>query len=54
VVDRVDSQPDALVFNRAVSLKDSWARQQKQKQNQKRKQGKGKKGQRKGQQKGNR
>jgi len=29
VVDRADSQPDALVFNRTVSLKDSWARMQK-------------------------
>ena len=25
-VDSVDSRPDALVFNRAVSLRDTWAR----------------------------
>jgi glutaminyl-tRNA synthetase len=26
VADRVDSQPGAPVFNRAVTLKDSWAK----------------------------
>ncbi len=30
VVDRVDSRPDALVFNRTVGLRDSWAKLQKQ------------------------
>jgi glutaminyl-tRNA synthetase len=25
VADRVDHRPDKLVFNRAVSLKDTWA-----------------------------
>ncbi len=38
-VDAVDSKPGALVFNRTVTLKDAWARIQKQKQ-QKPKQGK--------------
>jgi glutaminyl-tRNA synthetase len=27
VADRVDSKPDAPVFNRTVSLRDSWGRQ---------------------------
>ena len=31
VVDRVDSKPGKPVFNRAVSLKDAWAKEQKKK-----------------------
>jgi glutaminyl-tRNA synthetase len=34
-VDTVDSKADALVFNRTVGLRDTWARVQKQKQKQK-------------------
>jgi glutaminyl-tRNA synthetase len=36
-VDTVDSQANALVFNRTVGLRDTWARVQKQKQKQKQK-----------------
>jgi glutaminyl-tRNA synthetase len=36
-VDTVDSQANALVFNRTVGLRDTWARVQKQKQKQKKK-----------------
>ncbi|NNE09653.1 MAG: glutamine--tRNA ligase, partial [Gemmatimonadetes bacterium] len=32
IPDSVDSKPGALVFNRSVSLRDSWARMQKQQQ----------------------
>jgi glutaminyl-tRNA synthetase len=32
-VDAGDSSPDALVFNRTISLVDSWAKLQKQRKN---------------------
>jgi len=38
VADPLDSRPDALVFNRTVSLKDSWARKQQKQQKQRQKQ----------------
>jgi glutaminyl-tRNA synthetase len=37
VVDRADSKPDALVFNRTVGLRDSWAKMQKREAQQKKK-----------------